>query len=84
MVDRRDFLKAAGGAIVAASLPGCQQGDRWKPTAFVKQPRSRVADLLAVVVPEVAAEGVSLLEVGVLPRVVVHQPSAGGVDCDRI
>jgi uncharacterized protein (DUF362 family) len=79
MIDRRDFLKAAGGAVVAASLPGCQQDDRWQPAAFVKQPRSQVA-----IVPAASYEhpleqtiltGLKLFRLDVNDRKVVLKPN---------
>lgn len=79
MIDRRDFLKAAGGAVVAASLPGCQQDDRWQPTAFVKQPRSQVAivpaDSYERPLEETILTGLKLFRVDVADRRVVLKPN---------
>jgi uncharacterized protein (DUF362 family) len=79
MIDRRDFLKAAGGAVVAASLPGCQQDNRWQSAAFVKQPRSQVAIVPAASykhpLEQTILTGLKLFRLDVTNRKVVLKPN---------
>jgi len=79
MIDRREFLKAASGAAVAAALPGCQQGERWHPAAFVKQPRSQVAIVPAASyerpLEETILTGLKLFRLDVNDRNVVLKPN---------
>lgn len=89
MLDRRAFLKASAGAVVASQLGGCgRESPRWDPAAVAKPARSRVAVVPAAGygpgLKEALVDGLRLFPLELRGKRVVLKPNLVELDANGV